>query len=144
MPSLRARIGKRITTVLPGQTGEIAAALTVGQTAGLDETSDERFARLRASPHVISISGLHMSLVAGTVFWFLRWSLALFPSIALRFSARAMAGGAALICVTDLSRALGRGHRGGALLHHDRGRVPRDPAQPAGAVACATSRWRAC
>jgi competence protein ComEC len=50
--------------------------------------------------HVISISGLHMSLVAGTVFWFLRWTLALFPSIALRYSVRALAGGAALVCVT--------------------------------------------
>jgi competence protein ComEC len=96
---LRARIGARITAVLPGQTGEIAAALTVGQTAGLDESSMED---LRASglAHVISISGLHMSLVAGTVFWFLRWVLALFPSIALRYSVRALAGGAALLCVS--------------------------------------------
>jgi competence protein ComEC len=99
LAELRARIGARITSVLPGQTGEIAAALTVGQTAGLDESSMND---LRGSglAHVISISGLHMSLVAGTVFWFLRWALALFPSIALRFSVRALAGGAALICVT--------------------------------------------
>jgi competence protein ComEC len=99
LAALRARIGERITATLPGQTGEIAAALTVGQTAGLDETSMDD---LRGSglAHVISISGLHMSLVAGTVFWFLRWLLALFPAIALRFSVRALAGGAALLCVT--------------------------------------------
>src|SRR5208282_487133 len=99
LAELRARIGARITSTLPGQTGEIAAALTVGQTAGLDEASMDD---LRGSglAHVISISGLHMSLVAGTVFWFLRWFLALFPSIALRFSVRALAGGAALICVS--------------------------------------------
>jgi competence protein ComEC len=99
LAELRAQIGARITSALPGQTGEIAAALTVGQTAGLDESSMDD---LRGSglAHVISISGLHMSLVAGTVFWFLRWALALFPSIALRFSVRALAGGAALICVT--------------------------------------------
>jgi competence protein ComEC len=85
--------------MLPGQTGEVAAALAVGQTAGLDETAMDD---LRGSglAHVISISGLHMSLVAGTVFWFLRWTLALFPSIALRYSVRALAGGAALVCVT--------------------------------------------
>src|SRR6202022_4237128 len=65
----------------------------------LDETAMDD---LRGSglAHVISISGLHMSLVAGTVFWFLRWTLALFPSIALRYSVRALAGGAALVCVT--------------------------------------------
>jgi competence protein ComEC len=99
LAALRARIGARITSVLPGQTGEIAAALTVGQTAGLDESSMDD---LRGSglAHVISISGLHMSLVAGTVFWVLRWMLALFPAIALRFSARALAGGTALFCVT--------------------------------------------
>jgi competence protein ComEC len=99
LAELRAWIGSRITSTLPGQTGEIAAALTVGQTAGLDDSSMDD---LRGSglAHVISISGLHMSLVAGTVFWFLRWVLALFPSIALRFSVRALAGGAALLCVT--------------------------------------------
>ncbi len=99
LAELRARIGARITGVLPGQTGEIAAALTVGQTAGLDEKS-MRDLRGSGLAHVISISGLHMSLVAGTVFWFLRWLLACFPSIALRFSARTIAGGAALVCVT--------------------------------------------
>jgi competence protein ComEC len=99
LADLRARIGARIIAVLPGQTGEIAAALTVGQTAGLDDSS---MYDLRGSglAHVISISGLHMSLVAGAVFWFIRWFLALFPFIALRFSVRTLAGGAALICVT--------------------------------------------
>ncbi len=99
LADLRATIGQRIIAVLPGQTGEIAAALTVGQTAGLDEGS---MYDLRGSglAHVISISGLHMSLVAGAVFWFLRWLLALFPSLALRYSTRALAGGTALFCVT--------------------------------------------
>ncbi|MFZ1109757.1 MAG: ComEC/Rec2 family competence protein [Rhodomicrobium sp.] len=99
LADLRATIGQRIVEVLPGQTGEIAAALTVGQTAGLDDAS---MYDLRGSglAHVISISGLHMSLVAGAVFWFLRWFLAMFPSIALRYSVRTLAGGTALFCVT--------------------------------------------
>ncbi len=99
LADLRARIGDRITAVLPGQTGELAAALTMGRTGGLDETS---LSDLRGSglAHITSISGMHMSLVAGAVFWFLRWLLALFPSIALRYSVRALAGAAALIFVT--------------------------------------------
>ena len=99
LADLRATIGDRIIAVLPGQTGELAAALTMGKTAGLDESSLDD---LRGSglAHVTSISGMHMSLVAGAVFWFLRWFLALFPAIALRYSARAIAGGAALVCVT--------------------------------------------
>lgn len=99
LAALRGDIGDRITAVLPGQTGAVAAALTVGQEAGLNE---EAMDDLRGSglAHVISISGLHMSLVAGVVFWFLRWTLSLFPWIALRFPVRAIAGGAALFCVT--------------------------------------------
>ena len=34
--------------------------------------------------HILSISGLHMAIMAGTVFWLVRAALALFPSIALR------------------------------------------------------------
>jgi len=99
LADLRGRIGERIKAALPGQTGEIAAALTVGQTAGLDEQSMDD---LRASglAHIISISGLHMSLVAGGVFWFVRWVLALVPAVALRYSTRGLAAGAALVAVT--------------------------------------------
>ncbi len=99
LADLRATIGERITSVLLGQTGELAAALTMGKTAGLDDSSLDD---LRGSglAHITSISGMHMSLVAGAVFWFLRWFLALFPAIALRFSVRTIAGGAALFCVT--------------------------------------------
>ncbi len=99
LADLRATIGDRIIEVLPGQTGELAAALTMGKTAGLEDNS---LNDLRGSglAHITSISGMHMSLVAGAVFWFLRWVLALFPAIALRYSVRAIAGGAALVCVT--------------------------------------------
>ncbi len=97
--ALRARIGTRITSVLPGQTGEIAASMTVGQQAGIDETSFHDF-RGSGLAHIYSISGEHMSLVAGVVFWFLRWVLALFPFIALRYPVRTIAAGAALFCVT--------------------------------------------
>ncbi len=99
LADLRATIGDRITAVLPGQTGELAAALTMGRTGAIDDNS---LNDLRGSglAHITSISGMHMSLVAGVVYWFLRWFLALFPSIALRYSVRALAGGAALVCVT--------------------------------------------
>lgn len=99
LAGVRGKIGDRIREALPGKTGEIAAALTVGQTAGLDD-KDMDALRKSGLAHVISISGLHMSLVAGTVFWFLRWFLCFFPSIALRYSTRTLAGVAALICVT--------------------------------------------
>ena len=46
--------------------------------------------------HILSISGLHMVIMAGTVFWLIRAGLALVPSIALRFPIRKWAAGAAL------------------------------------------------
>ena len=46
--------------------------------------------------HILSISGLHMVIMAGTVFWLIRAGLALIPSIALRYPIRKWAAGAAL------------------------------------------------
>jgi competence protein ComEC len=46
--------------------------------------------------HILSISGLHMVIVAGTVFWVVRALLALIPAIALRFPIRKLSAGAAL------------------------------------------------
>jgi len=46
--------------------------------------------------HILSISGLHMVIMAGTVFWLVRAGLALIPSIALRYPIRKWAVGAAL------------------------------------------------
>jgi competence protein ComEC len=80
---LRETIRRRIVEALPGEEGAIAAALVMGDQGGVpDETQDD----MRASGlgHVLSISGLHMALVAGWTFWFLRALFALSPSLALR------------------------------------------------------------
>jgi competence protein ComEC len=47
--------------------------------------------------HILSISGLHMSLAAGGVFWIVRAFLALFPAIAQRWPIKKWAAGAALV-----------------------------------------------
>ena len=47
--------------------------------------------------HILAISGLHMALVAGAVFWSVRAVLALFPAIALSRPIRKWAAVAALI-----------------------------------------------
>jgi competence protein ComEC len=46
---------------------------------------------------VIAISGFHMALTAGSMFWLIRALLALFPSIALRFPIRIWAAIGALV-----------------------------------------------
>jgi competence protein ComEC len=50
--------------------------------------------------HVISISGFHMALTAGSAFWLIRAVLALFPGLALTFPIKIWAALAALVVAT--------------------------------------------
>jgi competence protein ComEC len=84
---LRARLAERFTEPLPGATGAVAAALVTGVRAGLDAEIWRDF-QASGLAHLLSISGLHMSLVAGTVLVVARWLLALVPPIAERVPAR--------------------------------------------------------
>jgi competence protein ComEC len=82
---LRALVNARIYASLPGERGEVAAALITGERAGISE-EDNQAMRDSGLFHILSISGLHMVIMAGTVFWLVRAGLALIPSIALRAS----------------------------------------------------------
>ncbi|MEM8824017.1 MAG: ComEC/Rec2 family competence protein [Pseudomonadota bacterium] len=92
---LRENLSNRLRDRLPGQTGQIAAAITTGDRSGL---SDEVTESLRASnlAHLLAISGLHMGLLTGFVFWAVRGGLALIPSIALTHPTRIWAALAAM------------------------------------------------
>jgi competence protein ComEC len=92
---LRATIGARILAVIPGETGDIAKALINGDRAGI---SEETNAAMRDSGlyHVISISGLHMVIVGGTLFFLVRALLATSATLATRYPIKKMAAVAAL------------------------------------------------
>ena len=92
---LRSHINARIRASLPGERGEVAAALITGERAGISE-ADNRAMRDSGLFHILSISGLHMVIMAGTVFWAMRACLALFPAVALRFPIRKWAAAVAL------------------------------------------------
>ncbi len=78
---LRELIGGRISQALPGDVGAFATALVTGDRSSVSASTTSS---LQASglAHVISISGLHMTLVAGGFFWLVRALLALSPSLA--------------------------------------------------------------
>lgn len=77
---LRDSIGNRLVTVLDGDTASIARAMVVGDQSGItDETRDTMAASGLA--HIYSISGLHLSIVAGGIFWLLRLALASVPPL---------------------------------------------------------------
>lgn len=92
--ALRRAIGARIERVVGGETAAIAKALVTGERGGIPETTNEAY-RDAGIFHILSISGLHMAIMGGAVFWSVRFLLALFPSIALRFPVKKWAALAA-------------------------------------------------
>lgn len=97
MPVARMRqtIRERIIAALPGDNGQIAAALVMGDRRGISESTQEAM-RASGLGHVLAISGLHMALVAGSAFWLIRALLALSPTLALTRPIRKWAAAGAL------------------------------------------------
>ncbi|MCC2113385.1 MAG: ComEC/Rec2 family competence protein, partial [Hyphomicrobiales bacterium] len=93
---LRGAIAERIGDALDGEAAAIATALIVGERRAIPEAVSEA---LRASglAHILAISGLHLTLVAGTLLVLVRGGLALFPSLALNRPIRKWAAASALV-----------------------------------------------
>ena len=96
---MRAKVNARIRAVLPGETGEIAAALITGERGGISEEVTQSM-RDSGLAHILSISGLHMVIMAGTVFWLVRALLALVPALALRYPIKKWGAAVALAAAT--------------------------------------------
>jgi competence protein ComEC len=92
---LRQDIGRRIQTALPGEQGALAAALITGERGGVSEATTDAY-RDSGLVHILSISGLHMAIMAGAVFALLRLGMAAIPALALTQPIKkwAAAGGA--------------------------------------------------
>jgi competence protein ComEC len=93
---LRQAIGARVTAALPGNSGGIANALITGERGGISEATNQAF-RDSGLLHILSISGLHMAIMAGAVFLSVRFLLVLVPVLALRFPIKKWAAAAATL-----------------------------------------------
>ncbi len=93
---VRQAIGQRIMAVLPGQPGAIANALITGERGGISEETNAAF-RASGLFHVLSISGLHMVIMSGSVFFLVRLCLAAVPALALRYPIKKWAAVAATV-----------------------------------------------
>ena len=104
---LRTDVTRRVTAVLSGSTGGVAAALIAGKRGTIDEPVKEAF-RNSGLSHLLAIAGLHLGLVGAFVFFAVRGGLALIPYVALRYPIKKVAAGATLVvlfCYLMLSGA---------------------------------------
>lgn len=65
----------------------LLAALTVGDRSGLSDADWDRL-RVTGTTHLFAISGLHLGIIAGCVFFVLRWGWSLWPALCLRVPAQ--------------------------------------------------------
>ncbi len=93
---MREAIDKRIRAVLPGDGGSIASALITGKRDPISpQVNDAMY--ISGLGHVLSISGYHMAVVAGVVFFAIRALFALMPAFANKHAIKKWAALAALL-----------------------------------------------
>jgi competence protein ComEC len=95
MDGMREGIDRRIRAVLPGDKGAIASALITGKRDAISAPVNEAM-YTSSLAHVLSISGYHMAVVAGIMFFVVRALFALMPAFANRHPIKKWAAFAAL------------------------------------------------
>ena len=96
---LREVMDQRIRAVIPGDRGAIASALITGKRDAITTPVNDAM-YISSLAHVLSISGYHMAVVAGIVFFFIRAGLALVPSLASRQPIKKWAAAGAMLAAT--------------------------------------------
>lgn len=84
---LRGRVVAKINAVLPPDEAGITAAIVAGDRSGIRQEITENY-RNSGLAHFLSISGLHMSMLAGLMFFLVRLLLALIPPLALCYDSK--------------------------------------------------------
>lgn len=93
--TMRMALTARIIAVAPGEGGAIVAAIVTGKREAIAESSEDAL-RDTGLAHLLAISGLHMGLATGLVFFAIRFGLAAIEPIALRCPVKKWAAAAAL------------------------------------------------
>ncbi len=99
LDAIRDGMDNRIRAVLPGDQGAIASALITGKRDAISPAVNDAM-YVSSLAHVLSISGYHMAVVAGIVFFVIRATLALFSSLAIRRPIKKWAAAGALVAAT--------------------------------------------
>lgn len=96
---LRSTITTRVRDTIGGPAGAVAAALITGEKRAIPQKAVEDL-RKAGLAHVLSISGLHMVLFAGSLFWLLRAGLAMSSRLALNYPIKKWSAAVALCGAT--------------------------------------------
>lgn len=78
LAAVREAMSRRIRAQLPPEEGAVAAALMMGDRAAIPEAVNDAMRDTNLS-HILAISGMHMALVTGLVFFALRWLMVALP-----------------------------------------------------------------
>ena len=92
----RNALAQRIFTIVGGDEGAVAAAMVTGKRDLLSDKARELI-REAGIFHIITISGVQITLVAGMIFWLVRRLLAFSTVLALRYPIKKWAAGAAIL-----------------------------------------------
>lgn len=84
---LRMKIVNHIKGILPPDQASIAAAVIAGEQGVINRNVIQNY-RDSGLAHFLSISGLHMSMIAGLMFFLVRFVMALIPPLALRYDSK--------------------------------------------------------
>lgn len=88
--SLRQVIASRMRAHVSNQSGAIAIALVTGERGGISERTNQIY-RDAGLFHILSISGMHMAIMAGAVFFIVRLGFSAVPSLVLRYPTKKLA-----------------------------------------------------
>ena len=96
---LRQSIVKRINSILPPDEAGITNAIIAGERGGISKYITHNY-RDSGLAHFLSISGLHMTMLAGLMFFFIRLIIAFIPPLALRYDSKKISAVAAMFIST--------------------------------------------
>lgn len=94
--TIRYQLTKIIKNTLSGEEQSLALALITGQRNSIHEETWEHM-RSAGLAHMLAISGLHVGMVAGILFFFFRFVMACIPKLALKYPIKKYAAGLALL-----------------------------------------------
>ncbi|OIN87090.1 MAG: hypothetical protein AUJ12_03330 [Alphaproteobacteria bacterium CG1_02_46_17] len=92
----RQSVSQKIKSKVEGPTQGIVVALMTGERAAVEE-DDWQALRASGLAHIISISGLHVAMVAAPIFFIVRLFLSFIPMMALRFDIKKISAFIALL-----------------------------------------------